>query len=261
MTAQPKITLYWLNDSRAQRIVWLLEELGLDYEVQMFQRDQDMRAPAALTKVHPLGKAPLLSITFPDHPDNRQVVLAESGFIAQYLSEHFGQTKPLRPNRYRDGREGQAGGETDAWMRYQYFLHYAEGSLMPPILVALILQILQSPKVPFFLRPITSFIVGQMFAAFVVPEMCKHFGFLESQLETAPDNGPYLCGKHLSAADILLSFPLLLAKEKIGGLSAGRKEGTLVDKFPQLWAYLKRLEEEPGYKRAEAKIKELESKK
>lgn len=127
-----------LNESRAQRLVWLLEELGLDYDVEIFQRDEDMRAPAALTKVHPLGKAPILSVSFPD--TQKEMVLAESGFIVQYLTEQFGQATSLLPKRYRDGQEGEAGGETDEWMRYQYFLHYAEGSLMPPILVALVLQ-------------------------------------------------------------------------------------------------------------------------
>lgn len=102
-----------------------------------------MQAPPELEKVHPLGKAPIVSITVPDASDpttERQLVLAESGFIAQYLCENFGQTKPLLPKRYRDGQEGTVGGETDEWMRYQYFLHYAEGSLMPPLFVAIVLD-------------------------------------------------------------------------------------------------------------------------
>lgn len=104
-----------------------------------------MRAPFELRKVHPLGKSPIVSITLPqDHladpaKDEKELVLAESGLIVQYLAEHLGRDTSLVPKRYRDGREGQLGGETEEWLRYQYYLHYAEGSLMPPTLVGLIL--------------------------------------------------------------------------------------------------------------------------
>jgi glutathione S-transferase len=97
-----------------------------------------------------------------------------------------------------------------------------------------------------------------MFASFVAPELSKHMAFLESQLESSPGNGEYLCGAHLTAADILLSFPLQLARKRSGGLSAGEGKGKIADEFPKLWTYLKRLEELPGYKRAEAKVKEFE---
>lgn len=132
-----------LNNSRAQRFVWLLEELGLSYDIEFFQRDKDMFAPPELRKIHPLGKSPIIGITLPateEQGEQRELVLAESGFIAQYLTEHLGHTRPLLPKRYRDGQEGQLGGETEQWMRYQYFLHYAEGSLMPPLLVSLLLS-------------------------------------------------------------------------------------------------------------------------
>lgn len=90
--------------------------------------------------------------------------------------------------------------------------------------------------------------------------MAKHFAFLESQLETAPGGGPYLCGSHLTAADILISFPLITAKGRVGELHEGKGEPRFLDKYPKVWAYLRRLQEEPGYKRAEAKIKELQGK-
>jgi glutathione S-transferase len=138
-------TLPRLNESRAQRFVWLLEELGLKYDVEIFKRDRDMQAPPELTKIHPLGKSPILTLTFDQDPSDptrqKQLVLAESGFIAQYLCEHFSSPgKPLFPKRYLDGQEYKVGGETEAWMRCQYFLHYAEGSFMPPLLVSLILS-------------------------------------------------------------------------------------------------------------------------
>ena len=155
---RPKVKLYWyftpptlpvqppnkfphrLNDSRAQRIVWLLLELDLDFEIIPFHRDpKTLFAPPDLEKVHPLGKAPLVGLTFPNQGE-KETILAESGFIAQYLCEHFGQGTHLVPPRYEAGREGQAGGETEAWMRWQHLLHYVEGSLMPPLLVALVLN-------------------------------------------------------------------------------------------------------------------------
>jgi glutathione S-transferase len=127
-------------------MVWLLEELGLDYDVEIFQRTAEMFAPSELFKVHPLGKAPVVRLTVPDPIDptrQKDLVLAESGFMAEYLCEHLGGGRRqggLPPARWREGCEGQLGGETEEWMRSQFFLHYAEGSLMPPLLVALILD-------------------------------------------------------------------------------------------------------------------------
>jgi len=122
------------------------------------------------------------------------------------------------------------------------------------------LLVLKGPKIPFFIRPITSSVADKLGAAFLAPEMAKQLGFLESQLETSPDGGSYLCGAHLTAADILMSFPLQMARERAAGLSSGKGQQTMADKYPKVWAYLKRLEDEPGYKLAEAKIKELEKK-
>lgn len=127
-----------LEQSRAQRIVWLLEELGAPYELQIFHRDkQTMMAPPELQKVHPLGKSPVVSVT---PPGGEPVVLAESGLMTQYLCEHLPGGKRLVPTRWRDGREGEVGGETEAWMRYQYYLHYAEGSLMPILVMSLVIS-------------------------------------------------------------------------------------------------------------------------
>jgi glutathione S-transferase len=120
--------------------------------------------------------------------------------------------------------------------------------------------VLKGPKIPFFIRPITASIVDKLFETFVIPEMVKHFSFLESQLESSPGNGQYLCGSHLTTADILIGFPLQLARMGLDGHSVGKGQGTIKDKFPKLWAYLKRLEEEPGFKRADAKTAELEKK-
>lgn len=120
-------------------MVWLLEELGVPYDVKIFHRSKDMLAPAELDKVHPLGKSPIVTVQ-PSEPGAKEIVLAESPFIAQYLCDHFGKDTSLVPKKYKDGEEGKLGGETEEWMRYQHLLYYSEGSLMPPLLVALILS-------------------------------------------------------------------------------------------------------------------------
>ncbi|KAK5655310.1 hypothetical protein OQA88_5877 [Cercophora sp. LCS_1] len=253
---QPKIKLYWLNDSRAQRIVWLLEELGLNYEIFIFHRDpKTMFAPPELSKVHPLGKAPAVGITFPGQ--EKETVLVESGLITQYLCDNFPEGSHLTPAKFHAGSQGRLGDETEAWMRYQHLLHYAEGSLMPPLLVALILTIMKGPKIPIIVRPIVSSVADKLHGAFVRPSLVNHLAFLESQLETAPDGGPYLCGNHLSAADILMSFPLLTTKTRLQELE--RVKSKLLTEYPRVWEYLKHLESEDGYKRAKEKIDKLEA--
>ncbi|KAK3313362.1 hypothetical protein B0H66DRAFT_565939 [Apodospora peruviana] len=261
---QPKIKVYWLNDSRAQRVLWLLEELHLDYELEIFYRNKDMLAPPDLAKVHPLGKSPVVTLTYPSNypttttmqPD-KTIVLAESGFIFQYLTEHFGNDTNLLPKRYPDDAEGVVGAETEAWMRYQYYLHYTEGSFQPALLVALVLNILKGPQIPFLIRPITGFVASKFYDNFVTPYIANHLSFIQSQLESAPDGGPYLCGKHLTAADILLNFPLGLVHDRLGDIKLNGEK--VVDKYPKVWEYLQRLQGHDGYKRAEKRIEEVEA--
>lgn len=247
-----------LNDSRSQRVVWLLEELGLDYEIAIFHRDKTtMFAPPELEKVHPLGKAPAVGITFPGR--GKETILVESGFIAQYLCEHFSTGSTLVPPRYPSGEQQgkQQGGESEAWMRYQHLMHYVEGSLMPPLLVALILTVMKGPRIPLILRPIVSFVADKLYAAFVKPNVTKHMAFLEGLLASAPGGGPYLCGEHLTAADIFVSFPLEIAPERIKGLK-GRK-ANLFSEYPGVTAYIERLWGAEGYKRAREKPEKLEN--
>lgn len=114
-----------MNKSRSQRILWLLEETGQDYNVEIFKRSSEMRAPPELKKVHPLGKSPIVGIQAPGVTE--PIILAESGLITEYLAEHF--AKHLVPTRYTDGKEGP-GLETTQWLRYRYLMHFAEGTLM-----------------------------------------------------------------------------------------------------------------------------------
>ncbi|KAI0881934.1 glutathione S-transferase [Annulohypoxylon maeteangense] len=249
---QSKIKLYWLEKSRAQNILWLLEELKLPYELETFHR-VNMLAPPELKKIHPLGKSPVISITPPGSTE--PIVLAESGFIVQYLSEHFGQGTTMMPKRWKEGQEGKIGGETEQWMRWQYLLHYVEGSLMSMLIMAMVLGALKSPQVPFFIRPITSLVVNQLFSRLVLPNAKAQLGFLEQQ-ETS--GGDYLCGSDLTSADVLISFALMAAKDKFetfGTWEAGGPKKL----FPKLFAYIDRLEAHPGYKNSVQKVKEIDS--
>ncbi|KAJ5625269.1 hypothetical protein N7510_001578 [Penicillium lagena] len=247
-----KITLYWLEQSRSHRILWLLEELQLKYELKTFKRRSDKLAPAELKQIHPLGKSPLLTLEPPGATE--PIVLAESGAIVEYLCDHFGSAKPtLVPERYKPGQEGQVGGEREEWMRYRYFMHYAEGSLMPFLVMTLVNDTIRNSP-PFFVRPITGLVASQVESQFLTRNVEANLAFLEERLKTAPEGGPYVCGKELTAADILLSFPIIAASQR---LFKNKKEQ---EKYPQLAAYAKRLENEEGYKRAVAKVEEVDGK-
>ena len=219
-----------------------------------FRRQSNNLAPPELKKIHPLGKSPIIAIAPPD--GGADVVLAESGFIAQYLSEHFGRdTTTMMPRRYREGQEGKPGGETEAWLRWQYLLHFTEGTMMPSLILGWVISGLQGPAVPFFLRPVTSLVAGRIIAGFVHPNIRAQLAFLEQQLATS--GGDYLCGPHLTAADVLLSFGLITGREKVASLGdwGGRAPRDL---FPKLYAYIDRLETHPGYKRSVQKVKEID---
>ncbi|KAI4189204.1 MAG: hypothetical protein L6R41_001647 [Letrouitia leprolyta] len=242
-SGKAKVTLYWLEKSRAQRILWLLEELKIEYELKTYKRE-NMLAPAAFKKIHPLGKAPLLTIQA--EGASEPIVLAESGPIAEYLIDHFGPS--LAPAQWQEGKENQVQGETEEWLRYRYFMHYTEGTLMPYLVTALLLQIIRA-KSPFFIKPIANAIAGNIDSMYINPNLKNNFEFLESQLKSAPNGGGFLCGSKLTGADILMSFPL--------GAAKGRS-GFSKDKYPALWAYVDRLVEMDGYKKAIQKIVEVE---
>jgi glutathione S-transferase len=210
------LTVHHLNDSRSQRVLWLLEELGLEYEVRHHQRDpRTMLAPAELRRVHPLGKAPVLV--------DGTVVVAESGAIVEYLVSREGGT--LRP----------APG-TPEHLRYLHFLHYAEGSAMPPLLLRLVFDRIARTPVPFFVRPIVKRIVGTVDQSFITPQLKLHLDYLESEL-TARD---WFAGDQFTAADVQMSFPLEAAAQR-AGLDASR---------PRLFDFLQRIHARPAYRRA-----------
>jgi glutathione S-transferase len=210
------ITVHHLNSSRSQRILWLLEELSLDYEVKRYKRDpQTMLAPASLRAVHPLGKSPVVT------DDN--VTLAESGAIIEYLVERYGQGK-LSP------LEG-----TPEHLRYRYWLHYAEGSLMPPLLLNLTFSQLVKRSV-FLVRPIVWIISQSIKSSYITPQITLHLNYLESELA----NSDWFVGNDFTAADIQMSFPLEVAAER-ASLDADR---------PKLVDFLQRIRARPAYQRA-----------
>ena len=149
------ITVHHLNNSRSQRVLWLLEELGLEYEVIRYERDaKTMLAPPALRKVHPLGKSPVIS--------DGEITVAESGAIVEYLVDQYGQGK-LKP------RAGSA-----EQRRYTYWLHYAEGSAMPPLLMSLVFARIPTQPMPFFVRPVAKGIADKVLTSYIEPQLQQH---------------------------------------------------------------------------------------
>lgn len=242
-----KITLHWLEKSRSHRILWLLEEMKLDYELKVYYRNDDKLAPPELKGVHPLGKSPVLSV-LPAGAE-KPVILAESAAITEYLTDYFGQW--LVPKRYKEGEEGKVGAETEQWLRYRFYMHYAEGSIMPLLVMSLIMHTIKNAPVPFFVKPITRTIASKVEASFLAPNFKTHFSFLEDQLRSSPEGGEYLCGKDVTAADILMSFPLEGAELK----------GVLTkEAYPKTFAYLEMLHQRDAHKKAGQKIKEVTGK-
>lgn len=211
------ILVHHLNNSRSQRVLWLLEELGVAYEVKRYERDpKTMLAPDALRKVHPLGKSPVIT--------DGELTVAESGAIVEYLVE-----------RYGNGRLIPAPG-TPERLRYTYWLHYAEGSAMPPLLLKLVFDRIEKGPMPFFVKPFAQAIARRAKSSFVEPQIARHLDYMEAEL-----------GKHLwfaseefSAADIQLSFALEAAAAR-GGLNASR---------PKLMDWLERIHRRPAYQKA-----------
>lgn len=196
------IVVHHLENSRSQRILWLLEELELPYTVKRYQRDpRTMLAPPELRRVHPLGKSPVIQ-------DDKWVI-AESGAIVEYLVEKAG------------GRMGPPA-DPCGKLRYRQFLHYAEGSLMPPLLALLVIGRLG--------------LLGRPARKPILRMVDRHFDYLDQELSARP----FFTGEELTAADVMMSFPLEAARKR-AGLDARRRH---------IWAWLERIHERPAYQRA-----------
>jgi glutathione S-transferase len=211
------IIVHHLNNSRSQRVLWLLEELGVGYDIKRYQRDpKTMLAPAELRQVHPLGKSPVIT--------DGALTLAESGAIIEYLVE-----------RYGNGRLVPAAG-TPEKLRYSYWLHYAEGSVQPMLLMKLIFDRIEKAPMPFFARPIARAISGKTKSSFIEPNIKRHLDYMEAELGKAP----WFAGNEFTAADVQMSFPL----------EAATVRGGLDSRWPNLIAFLGRIHARPAYKRA-----------
>lgn len=209
------ITVHYLDNSRAHRILWLLEELGLDYQVKVYHRTKEYRAPEELKAIHPLGKSPVI--------EDGGRIIAESGAIMEYLIETYGG-ESLRPP------EG-----TDARLRYRYWMHYAEGSAMPLLVMKLIFARIPG-QVPFFIRPVAKMISGGVASKLIDPQLADHLSLWIA--EVGKDG--WFAGSNFSAADIAMSFPVEAGMTRID-----KGQDTTV-----LRGWMERIRARPAYQRA-----------
>jgi glutathione S-transferase len=210
------LTVHHLENSRSQRVLWLLEELGVEYEIKRYARDKKtMLAPPELRAVHPLGKSPVIT--------DDGITVAESGAIVEYLVERYGAGRLLPP----------AG--TPERLRYTYWLHYAEGSAMPPMLLKLVFERMKTGPVPFFVKPIVRGIADKVLDMFVDPQLKLHVGYMESEL----GKSPWFAGDEMTGADIQMSFPLEAAATRVTGTP-----------MPHITAFLAKIHARPAYQRA-----------
>lgn len=208
------ITIHHLENSRSLRLIWLLEELGITYDVKVYQRDPVTNlAPDAYRALHPLGKAPVMTM------DGK--VLAETGAIIEFLMDLF-PNAGLRPEPGAPGRE-----------KYQYWLHAAEGSLMPLLVMSLFFNRMETVP-PFFIRPIIKMVTGRIRDMYLTPSTTNMIDYIEAELGQTG----WFAGDRLSAADIIMSFPV----------EAAMSRAKLEKPYPNIQAWLDRIHERPAYK-------------
>ncbi|WP_151961633.1 glutathione S-transferase family protein [Acinetobacter bereziniae] len=209
------ITLHHLDQSRSLRIIWALEELGLEYEIKHYKRLPTFAAPPELKAVHPLGKSPVLT--------DGDLTIAESAVILDYLQTTYDTQNQFKPQNPQD------------LMQYNYWMHYAEGSLMPYLVMTLVMT--NMPKhVPFLIRPIAKKISEGVRGGFINPRLKEHSAFLEDYFS----QHDYAAGE-FSFADIQMSFPVIAMQQRTQ------------NKMPQIAAYAERIQQRPAYQRAKAK--------
>lgn len=209
------LTVHHLNQSRSQRVLWALEELNLPYQIVRYQRNANMLAPDSLKKVHPLGKSPVVE-------DNGHVI-AESGAILEYLQEIGDPENRFKPQ------------DMDGKLQYRFWLHYAEGSLMPLMMIKLVLQMLGKSPVPLGLRTVGKMLGTGVQKAWLNGQIATHANFIESHLAQRP----WFAGDTLSMADIQMSFPLFALLSRGGNAF-----------LPHIVAWKERIEARPAWQLA-----------
>jgi glutathione S-transferase len=211
------IIVHHLNNSRSQRVLWLLEELGIPYEIRKYQRDPNtMLAPPELLKVHPLGKSPVIT--------DGEVTVAESGAIIEYLLEQYGGGRLIPPQG------------TPERLRFRYWLHFAEGSAMSPLLMKLVFDRIETGPMPFFAKPIAKGIARKVKGLTVEPNLKRQLDYMEAEL----GKSEWFAGADFTAADIQMSFPVEASAQR-AGLDASR---------PKLMAFLKKIHARPAFHKA-----------
>ena len=210
------ITVHHLNNSRSQRILWLLEELGVPYQIQHYMRDSKTSlAPPELLKIHPLGKSPVLT--------EGDLTVAESGAIVEYLVERHGKGALVPPP-----------GSPEK-LRYTYWLHFAEGTAMPPLVMKLIFSKIEHAPMPFFAKPIARGIAQKVKRGMIDPNLERITKHIEDDL----GRSEWLAGSAFTAADIQMSFPVEAAAARAGGAER-----------PKMKRFLERIHARPAYQRA-----------
>lgn len=215
------ITVHHLEQSRSFRILWALEELGQPYQIEFYRRLPSFAAPPELKRVHPLGKAPILT-------DGGQPI-AESAVILEYLQEQYDPAQQFKPTHPADQQQ------------YRYWMHYAEGSLMPLLVMQLVASKVPQ-RAPWLIRPVAAKVSEGIQQGFIQPRLKDHIQFLEDYLATHD----YFAGT-FSFADIQMAFPLQALQSRTDG------------KYPQIERYLQRLAQREGYQRAFAREQKLET--
>jgi glutathione S-transferase len=211
------ITVHHLNNSRSQRVLWLLEELGLPYDIKKYERDpKTMLAPPELEHVHPLGKSPVIT--------DGAATVAESGAIIEYLIERYGNGRLIPPPG------------SPELLRWRYWLHFAEGSAMPPLLLKLIFERMPTQPMPFFARPIARMIASKVLKLLVDPNLKRQLDFMEGELRKSK----WFAGDEFTAADIQMSFPV----------EAAAQRGVIDASKPKLTNYLRQIHSRPAFRRA-----------
>jgi glutathione S-transferase len=192
------VVVHHLNNSRSQRVLWLLEELGVPYEVKRYERDaKTMLAPPSLIAIHPLGKSPVIV--------DGEITMAESGAIIEYLVSKYGDGRLIPP------------AATAQRLRYTYWLHYAEGSAMSPLLLKLVFDRVAANPAPWPVSAIARRIAATVTNSFIAPNLKRHLDFIEAELSAQP----WFAGEQFTAADVQMSFPLEIAVSR-AGLNASR---------------------------------------
>jgi glutathione S-transferase len=209
------LTVHHLNNSRSQRVLWLLEELGVPHEVKHYQRDpKTMAAPAALLAVHPLGKSPVVT--------DEGRTIAETGAIVEYILAKYGQGRLTPP------------AESEDHLRYTYWLHFAEGSAMPPLVMTLLFTELPK-RTPVLVRPIARMISKTVQTSYLAPQIERQLDLMEAEL----GRSVWFAGPDMTGADVLMSFPVEAAASRNG-----------LGSRPRLAQWLKTVHARPAYQRA-----------